>query len=219
VGGLGSGSWSRYGKRVSAQTCYTIDINSLLQKGALRPGAGVTITWSEDTASGASGEISASIGIIISAPCDIALIYTATDSDGSRDHAYIVPLVWVDCHFGGRRPYFICPGVVNNVPCHHRVAKLYKPQNRSLFLCRHCHNLTYSSCNESGDVHFTAVRRTKRAAQKLGLSNPEEAYTMDRPKGMHKRTFKRRRQEVLDAMDREHRAYYIAMSNFVKKLH
>ncbi|MGA7076057.1 MAG: hypothetical protein WBZ42_05885 [Halobacteriota archaeon] len=72
------------------------------------------------------------------------------------------------------------------------------------FLCRHCHNLTYYSCNESEDVHFTARRRTKRAARNLGLADPEDVYTMDRPKGMHKRTFERLREDVTDAIERAH---------------
>ena len=43
-----------------------------------------------------------------------------------------------------------------------------------------------SNCENIGE-------RTRGAAQKLGLVDPEDVYTMDRPKGMHKRTFQRLR--------------------------
>jgi hypothetical protein len=136
----------------------------------------------------------------------------------SAERDYTVPVVWTQCHFGGKRPYFTCPGVVNGESCMRRVAKLYKPPAGHYFLCRHCHNLTYRSCNESGDVHFTAVRQTKRAAKKLGLADPENVYSMDRPKGMHKRTFQRLRQDVIDAIEREHRAFGIVVRKFARSI-
>ncbi len=50
-----------------------------------------------------------------------------------------VPIVQVQCRFGGTRPYFICAGVVNGVTCRRRVAKLYG--SGRYFLCRHGHRL------------------------------------------------------------------------------
>jgi hypothetical protein len=47
-----------------------------------------------------------------------------------------IDIVRVPCRYGGTRPYFICPGVVNGIACGRRVAKLYGP--RRYFLCRHC---------------------------------------------------------------------------------
>ncbi len=44
------------------------------------------------------------------------------------------------------------------------------------------------------------MRQTKRAARKLGLTEPDDVYVMERPKGVHKRTFRRLRQDVIDAM-------------------
>ncbi len=199
------------------ETCYAIDVNNLLQQGALRPGVCRTINWSSVDEWGGT-EQRASIGVVAT-PRGITLHYTTTDYDDSRrEHDYTVPVVWVRCNFGGKRPYFICPGVVNDVSCGRRVAKLYTPPTGSYFLCRHCHNLTYYGCNESGDPHFTAVRRTKRAARKLGLDNPEGVYGMERPKGMHTRTFRRLRQDVLDAMDNEPKAYVMVMHKFVSSL-
>jgi hypothetical protein len=199
---------------VPVETCYAIDVNWLQQQGALRPGVHRTIRWSSVDSWGETNH-RASIRVAAKLRC-IVLKYSTTDYDDNRnEHEHTVPLIWTRCHFGVRRPYFICPGVVNDVSCMRRVAKLYKPPAGSYFLCRHCHNLRYYSCNESGDVHFTAIRQTKRAARKPGLTNPENAYAMKRPKGMHMRTVKRLRQDVIDAMECEHRAYVIVLRNFV----
>ncbi len=47
-------------------------------------------------------------------------------------------------HYGGLRYWFICPLLVNGVACRRRVAKLYF--RGWYFGCRHCHGLTYRSC-------------------------------------------------------------------------
>jgi len=217
MGGFGSGRRSRDGTRVPVEACLVLDVNSLLQKGALRPGVCTTINWSSVDEWGKTVH-DASIGTEAT-PRGIALRYTTTDYDGSRtDHDYDVLVKWTRCNFGGKRPYFICPGVVNGATCIRRVAKLYKPPTGLYFLCRHCHNLTYSSCNESGDLHFTARRRAKRAARKLGLTDPEHVYTMDRPKGMHKKTFQCLRTDVIDAIEREQSAFGVVMRKFSRSI-
>ncbi|MCI0625457.1 MAG: hypothetical protein L0387_28065 [Acidobacteria bacterium] len=48
-------------------------------------------------------------------------------------------------NFGGVRWWFRCPLVIKGKPCRRRVGKLYLPYGRSLFGCRHCHQLTYQS--------------------------------------------------------------------------
>jgi hypothetical protein len=47
------------------------------------------------------------------------------DSGGEwQDVEETVRIVCIPCRFGGARPYFICPGVVNGITCGRRVAKL-----------------------------------------------------------------------------------------------
>ena len=48
---------------------------------------------------------------------------------------------WTPCNYGGHRPWLIC------MDCGRRVAVLYL--RGKYFACRHCHNLTYRSCQES----------------------------------------------------------------------
>ena len=89
------------------------------------------------------------------------------------------------CNFGGERPWFVCPGVVNGVACGRRVAKLYL--KRRYFLCRHCHNLSYESQHEHGGI--AALHKCRKIRQKLGgNANMTEPFPK-RPKGMHHRTY------------------------------
>jgi hypothetical protein len=50
-------------------------------------------------------------------------------------------LDWTTCNYGGFRPWFVC------MACGRRVAKIYLGAKK--FACRHCHDLTYMSCQES----------------------------------------------------------------------
>ncbi|MGZ8892678.1 MAG: hypothetical protein ACXW1R_07075 [Halobacteriota archaeon] len=67
-------------------------------------------------------------------------------------------------------------------------------------------------------MHFTERRRTKRAARKLGLGDPEDVYSMDRPKCMHKKTFQRMRTDVIDAIEREQSAFGVVMRKFARSI-
>jgi hypothetical protein len=197
--------------KIPTEVCHTLDVNRLLTQGALRPGVRSTQWWTlaRDATIQASIETVATVD-------GLTLCYTVGSmSSNPQNYSYTVPVTWIPCNYGGSRPYFICPGIVNNLSCRRRVTKIYLPPRENLFLCRHCYRLTYYSCKESGNVHFTAMRRTRSAARKLGLADPEDVYIMHRPKGMHKRTFERLRKDVIDAIEREEWAFGIAARNFV----
>jgi len=67
------------------------------------------------------------------------------------------------CRFGGARPYFVCPGVVNGITCGRRVAKLYGAG--TYFLCRHCYRLAYASQRE--DRYDRALRRANNIRMRI----------------------------------------------------
>ena len=48
---------------------------------------------------------------------------------------------WTKCNYGGLRPWLIC------MDCGRRVGVIYLRVKK--FACRHCHDLTYRSCQES----------------------------------------------------------------------
>jgi hypothetical protein len=93
----------------------------------------------------------------------------------------------VACRFGGVRPYFICPGVVNGIACGRRVAMLYWPGRH--FLCRHCYRLGHASQIE--DPWERALRRANKIQQRLGGEPGMAALLPARPKGMWRRTYGR----------------------------
>ncbi len=101
-------------------------------------------------------------------------------------HDYVVTLDWTDCHLGGRRPWFRCPGQ----GCGKRVAILY---GGSIFACRACHKLYYESQSDSagdkGRRRAEAIR--KRLGWPPGILNP----CGGKPKGMHWKTYSRLRDE------------------------
>ena len=63
--------------------------------------------------------------------------------NGGRAHRepYRIWIEWTPCHYGGKRPWFVCPR-----GCGHRVAILYYGESPA---CRHCYRLTYESQQES----------------------------------------------------------------------
>jgi hypothetical protein len=80
----------------------------------------------------------------------LRLFYTITDKSTQKETKldYKVDLVRTPCNFGGVRYWFRCPLVTNGIPCKRRVGKLYLPPDGTYFGCRHCYNLTYTSCRE-----------------------------------------------------------------------
>ena len=95
-----------------------------------------------------------------------------------------VPLTWTSCHFGGRRPWFICNVYADGVHCGRRVAKLYG--NGKFYACRHCHDLRYQSQREHwGD---RALRKAQKIRERLGAS-PALVDLPEKPPGMHRRTY------------------------------
>lgn len=123
---------------------------------------------------------------------ELSYSYPRTGHEGDNESIdYAVLLDWTTCNFGGERPWFLCPGVVNGRACLRRVAKLYL--KRGYFLCRHCHNLTYETRNV-GRRH-AELRKCQKIRQRLGGSaNMTEPFP-PRPKGMHFGTYMRFWQE------------------------
>ncbi len=116
---------------------------------------------------------------------ELVLSYRSKSGGEWEDVKEPVPLEWTPCNFGGERPWFVCPGVVNGVACSRRVAILYGPGK--YFLCRHCYDLCYESqCEDKG---HRALRRAQKIRQQLGGSaNMMESFP-ERPKGMHYDTY------------------------------
>src|SRR3954463_13833926 len=86
------------------------------------------------------------------------------------------PVAWTPCRFGGRRPYFLCPGA----DCGRTGSMLYSVG--AGFLCRHCHQLVFRSQRQNELDRI--IRRADKLRVRLG---GEPGWRIpDRPKGMRK---------------------------------
>lgn len=188
MGGIGSGRPSGLG-RDTVETCRAIDVNRLNREGCLQPGWSGGWQWSRD------GEKVASINLRAEED-RLHLTYRARVAGGDwEDVDETVHIVRVPCRFGGTRPYFICPGVVNGIPCGRRVVKLHG--SGRYFLCRHCYRLAHASQSEG--AWDRALRRANKIRMRLGSEPGMASPFPSRPKGMWGRTYERLREEVFEA--------------------
>jgi hypothetical protein len=188
MGGLGSGRPSGWG-RGTVEASRSIDVNRLHREGCLRAGWAGGWQWTRD------GERVAFINLRAEAD-RLHLSYRVRIGGGEwEDVPETVRIVRTPCRFGGARPYFICPGVVNGIACGRRVAQLHGPGR--YFLCRHCYRLANASQREGeGD---RALRRANQIRQRLGGQTGLTAPFPERPKGMWRRTYDRLREQVFNA--------------------
>ena len=190
MGGLGSGRPSGSG-RGTAEGCRSIDVNRLHREGCLRPGWSGGWQWTRE------GEKVASINLRTEYDL-LHLSYRWRIGDSPwEDVAETVRIVRVDCRFGGARPYFICPGIVNGIACGRRVGKLYGPGR--YYLCRHCYRLAHTSQSEG--AWDRTLRRARKIRQRLGGSPSLATPIPLKPKGMWWRTYERLRRQS-DLYDR-----------------
>ena len=112
-----------------------------------------------------------------------------------QDIAETVRLEWLLCRYGGQRPYFRCPGVVNGKACNRRVAMLYCASR--YYVCRHCNRLTYAVRSE--DRFDRALRRANNARVKLGGKGGAAQPLAIRPRGMWWRTYERTTRTIFEA--------------------
>jgi hypothetical protein len=188
MGGFGSGRPSGTG-RETVECCRSLDVKRLHRDGCLMPGWSGGWQWTREGAQAAS--------IMLLAEADrVILSYRVGVGGGDwEDVREPVPIVRASCRFGGSRPYFICPGVVNGVACGRRVVKLYGAGR--YFLCRHCYRLAYAS--QSEDAFGRALRQRDKIWMQLGSEPGTASPFPARPKGMWRRSYGRLRDEAFRA--------------------
>ena len=121
-------------------------------------------------------------GSVVRLPCVV---------DGVK-HSYEVSLTWTACHYGGARPWFVCP----NVHCGGRAGTLYRVRT-PYYLCRRCQRLRYRTQSEKplGRALILEQNLRVRLGGSWDLSEPFPA----RPKGMHRTTYQRLRERAAEA--------------------
>jgi hypothetical protein len=178
MGGSGSGNWYRFSSKTLAEHCLSIDVRQLSRKGCLEPWLRYSWGWQNGC------------NIIIeTSPEAIELAYTISCNGQQGERVHIeVPLSWTSCNYGGKRPWFICPGK----GCGRRVAKLYLAGK--YFLCRHCHDLAYLSQRQGKE--FRLIDKAQKIYRRLGVKSHNDLYFKSKPKGMHQTTYDRLRDEA-----------------------
>jgi hypothetical protein len=107
-----------FGARDTCESCKSIDVRQWYRRGRLS--AGQTFSWAWTCAGEASGSI-----LVRTVQDAVKLCYWTRhfpDREG-KDIEQRVPITWTACHFGGKRPWFICPAHVNGKYCGRRVAE------------------------------------------------------------------------------------------------
>ena len=173
MGGIGSGS--RWSTRTTTEEVKRVDIRYMHKHGMLRPGYSGSLAWS------CGGEPSGSIRFTTWHDHLILNYRYRTYGSDWEDMDEYVQLERTPCNYGGTRPWLLCPR------CGRRVAILYGADVR--FLCRHCYSLPYSSQSE-GRLD-RANRKARRLRERLGASYDNDHMILEKPKGMHWRTFMR----------------------------
>ena len=176
MGGSGSGSWYRWDAKLITENQDRIDIRWLKKHNYLHPGSMGSLSWS------CGGEETGSIGFQMKED-RMVLNYRHRHPDGEwEDVEQIVPVIKTPCNYGGYRKWFLCP------KCSRRVGILYG--TGKYFLCRHCYDLTYTCSNASPLKRI--FDRTEKLRRKLGGDNdPFLSPIPERPRGMHRSTYKK----------------------------
>lgn len=207
MGGFGSGRPSGTGRDI-VEDCRSIDVNRLHKAGCLRPGWLGGWQWTRN------GEKVASIGLRADAD-RLILSYRCRIAGGEwQDIEEPVRVLRLSCRFGGSRPYFQCPGVVNGAACGRRVAKLYL--SGRYFLCRHCYGLANASQSEG--TWDRALRRANKIRLRLGGDPGLASPFPERPKGMWQRTYERLSERTLAAETLADEAFAIRAERLLERI-
>jgi hypothetical protein len=161
MGGFGSGCrhhWWRGAKKTTVEDCLSIDASRLTRVGLLKAGVRSAGSWRWTYAGGGGFTVNYEVDTRNPEWAFLRLWYSfvwvATKEQESAD--YHVRLTATRPRFGGRRWWFACPLLVDGRDCGRRVGKLHLPPHGRHFGCRHCHDLTYTSCQESHKHDCTA---------------------------------------------------------------
>jgi hypothetical protein len=118
-----------------------------------------------------------------------------------------IAVQWSWCHFGGVRPWLLCPH------CQRRVGKLHH-NGGSFCACRLCLNLRYAS-QRRGAKSRRYLQALKLRLRLGGIASIAEPFP-ERPRGMHWLTYRRLRlrAERLEAGLRENRRFLLRKTDY-----
>ena len=136
-------------EKMTVEECYSLDVIRWRREGILR--AGIAGTHYKAWHDRHQGQVIASLAYVLDTTdmhCPwVQLCYQLPRTQEVLE--YGITLQTTRLHTGGLRWWFTCPRSPQGRACERRVGKLYLPPGARYFGCRHCYDLTYTSCQES----------------------------------------------------------------------
>ncbi len=204
MGGYGSG---RPSHKQKAEDCRSLDVNRLQREGCLTNGRAGHWVWLRNEEEVGRIGYSSNNG-------RLNLDYRVRLYGGDWESvSQSICIHQASCHYGGERPYFRCPGIVNGRHCGRRVGKLFS--GGKYFLCRHCYNVAYSSQSELR--YDRMLRRANKLRTELGGEPGSAHWIAPKPKGMWQRTYQRKRFEIQWCENQADRLFLRKFSHLLSK--
>lgn len=179
MGGRGSGRQSGLGLSVDkCHELHSIDLAWLRRRNLLNLGTWSTLRWSRGGSETGSIRLRQVHGGMI-------LSYRQRRGSGEWQNVNeVVPLVETATRFGGRRYWFQC------LSCRRRCRILY---GGAYFRCRTCLRLKYDTQYEPAFAR--SATRALKIRERLGGTGGIDDFFPEKPKGMHRKTYERLRDE------------------------
>jgi hypothetical protein len=170
-------------RRERCESCISIDVRCWHREGLL--GQHFLCSWTYRKRPSGSVRVRPERDAVV-------LTYPSFNWDGSEERVLEqrVSVVQTDCHFGGQRAWFVCPGFPVGRPCGRRAALLYF--GRGQFACRLCLNLAYEGQQRAPEIRY--LNQAQKIRMKLGGSANMLQPFPDKPSGMHWDTYFRLRE-------------------------
>lgn len=176
MGGVGSGRHYHWNTKDTTEDYRTIDIRRWHSEKLLSFQKPFVWKWVR------CGKTVSKIKVFVEEE-NIKLSYKCQNSEGIWiDYNYLINFTWTSCHFGGKRPWFICPAKY----CGRRVAILYL---KVTYTCRWCCDLVYASQREN--LGYRALRGVDKVLDKIEQEPTNYNKYGCKPKGMHWQTLRR----------------------------
>jgi hypothetical protein len=175
MGGWGSGP--RESGKDLVETCTSIDIRQWQRLRLLNSESHFSWCWQE------AGVTVASINVQVKTELVVLTYKARCLGQEWQDIDDCIGLSFSSCHYGGQRPWFLCP----MAECGRAVAVLYLSGLH--FLCRRCHSLAYTSQREGRAKR--ALRRGQKIRKRLGGSTFVVDPFPEKPRRMRWATYGR----------------------------
>jgi hypothetical protein len=155
-----------------------LDVRMLQREKGLEPGMSYQIHWFKNSLKFATADVSIKENILV-----------LSQMIGNDLYRQSVAIAWTPCHYGGQRPWFLCPF------CNNRLAILYLGM---VLACRKCQQLAYKSQRES---HIErCFNRALNIRERLKWPPGISTRGCTKPKGMHQTTYWRLHEEYMSLM-------------------